>query len=254
MWGQGKGGRSIAMTVDTQAPEHEFSFDQLQCRDWEDTVERFTEDMDPWRIDIVELADRYKSYLDRMDRLELEIPGKMAVVCATLLRMKTHVMRDLDEDEPAPHEDEFLEDNVDDGHDEWMDEIKIPETTIEPPVKNRPKRRVSLDELKDALDRAMDIQEKRQHRQETRRDEPQDFLDIEAKDIQEKLDGLMDRLQSFFSGSGSGVRFSEVLERNDREERIDTFIHLLHLETDDEIRCEQEKFFGDIEIYPGENT
>jgi chromatin segregation and condensation protein Rec8/ScpA/Scc1 (kleisin family) len=251
---QGEGGAPIDMTVDTQAPEHEFSFDQLQGRDWEDTLERFTEDMDPWAIDIVELADRYKSYLDRMDRLELEIPGRMAVVCATLLRMKTHVMRGLDEDEPEPREEEFLDEEIDDGHDEWMDEIKIPEKTIEPPVKNRPQRRVSLDELKDALDRAMDIQERRQERQEVRREEEQDFLDIEAKDIQEKLDGLMDRLQTFFSGSSDGVRFEEVLERRDREERIDTFIQILHLETDDEIRCKQEEFFGDIEIYPGENT
>jgi len=240
------------MTVDTQAPEHEFSLDQLQGRDWEDTLEQFTEDMDPWAIDIVELADRYKSYLDRMDRLDLEIPGRMAVVCATLLRMKTHIMRGLDEDEPDRRE-EVLEE-IEESHDEWMDEIKIPETTIDPPVKNRPQRRVSLDELKDALDRAMDIQEKRQERQQVRREDSADFLDIEAKDIQEKLDGLMDRLQTFFSRSSDGVRFEEVLERRDQEERIDTFIQILHLETDDEIRCKQEEFFGDIEIYPGENT
>ncbi|MDY6771703.1 MAG: segregation/condensation protein A, partial [Candidatus Nanohaloarchaea archaeon] len=173
------------MDAETTTPD-EFSFDELQGRNWERVIDRFTEDMDPWAIDIVELADRYKSYIERMDRLDLEVPVRMAVVCATLLRMKTELMG-----EPPEREEEFIEEPMDeefdDGHDEWMDEIEIPEQTIEPPVKNRPKRRVGLDELKDALSKAVNIQERRKERRTQRREEEEDFLDIEQKDITEKL-------------------------------------------------------------------
>lgn len=234
----------------TPDPDTTLSAETLQRRDWETVLDEFVEDMDPWAIDIIELAERYKRYIKRLERYDLEIPARMLVVCSVLLRMKVTLMQDGPQDEQPPEEEPIMEEVDDDP----LDDIHIPDETIEPPVQNRAERRVSLDELKDALDNALDIHEKRQTRRTERRDEPQDYIDIDETDITHKLNSLMDRLQSFFSRSDAAVRFSNLLQDDDTEERLETFIHVLHLETEEKVRCQQEEFLGDIEIYPEENT
>ncbi|MDY6777810.1 MAG: segregation/condensation protein A [Candidatus Nanohaloarchaea archaeon] len=220
--------------------------EELQGRNWQDVLDRFTHDMDPWSIDILTLADRFREYIETLDERNLEIPARMIFVCAALLRMKVDLMQDAqqEEDETRDFEEQDFEDS-----EGWERSLRIPEQTLEPPVQNHPKRRVGLDELKDALEQAMDIKQRRAKRQLERRED--EFIDIEEDDISDKLDQLMDRLEGFFQDQG-GVSFEDVLERRDREERIEKFIHLLHLETDEKIQCKQEEFFGDLTIHPAE--
>jgi chromatin segregation and condensation protein Rec8/ScpA/Scc1 (kleisin family) len=42
--------------------------------------------------------------------------------------------------------------------------------------------------------------------------------------------------------------FKEILSEDTKEEKITKFIHLLHLESENKIRCTQREFLGDIEI------
>lgn len=248
---RGKDRQPMDTASTTPDPDTTLSAERLQRRDWETILDEFTEDMDPWAIDIVELAERYKRYIQRLDRYDLEIPARMLVVCSVLLRMKVALMQDDPADEPEPMDEEPLMDEVEEDP---LEGIHIPDETVEPPVQNKGKRRVSLDELKDALDNALDIHEKRQTRRTQRREEPQDFIDIDETDITSKLDNLMDRLTSFFSRNKGAVRFKNLLQDDGTDERLETFIHVLHLETEEKVRCQQEVFLGDIEIYPEENS
>lgn len=244
-------------TVTDPAPS-DITVEQLQHNDWESVLDRFTEDMDPWAIDIVELADRYRDYIQRRERMDLEVPARMVVVCSVLLKVKVRLLHEQEQDdEPEePPEEEFHEDEMEeDWTDDWEQELAVPESTLEPPVKQMPRRRVSLDELKDALDSAVDTHKKRkQRRRQRRQEEDESFIDIQENDIQDKLDSMMDRLTDFFSRGKERLTFDTVLERDASDERIEKFVHLLHLETDEKIRCRQEEFFGEIEILPDQDA
>ncbi|MFB6294295.1 MAG: hypothetical protein ABEI97_00900, partial [Candidatus Nanohaloarchaea archaeon] len=80
-WGQyrGEGGRVPPMKAKTATKQVEeaeefdpHSVEAISAGNWERTLRKFTEDMDPWAIDVVELADRYKSYIDRAESFDLE--------------------------------------------------------------------------------------------------------------------------------------------------------------------------------------
>lgn len=236
----------------------------IRDADWERVLERFTEDMDPWAIDIVKLADRYKSYIERLERFDLEVPGRIIVVGAVLLRMKTQILReayedggeglqaeesleDLEHDMEAVLEEEIATgedlDPVDDG------QLRIPEAVPKPPVKKKGKRKVTLDELKDALEKAVEIGNKREERQETRKEAKDYGIEVEEDDITNKLEQLYTSLRDRIGGNKEdAVTFSDLVEQEEKEEKLNKFVHIMHLETDAKIDCMQEEWLGDIQI------
>ncbi|MCJ7450473.1 MAG: segregation/condensation protein A [Candidatus Nanohaloarchaeota archaeon QJJ-9] len=231
--------------------DREIEIEQLKSRDWEEVLERFTQDMDPWSVDIVELANRYRRYVEKLDKKDLQVPARVLVVCAVLLRMKANLMQDFKEENPD--QEEMVEEEIEETYeDDWQRELKIPQKTVEPPVKQKPNRRVSLDELKEALDKAIDIKEKREDRWTQRKEDQEEMLNFDEEDITKKLDILMGRLKQIFTEEGGKTSFEKLLKQTENQERLEKFMHLLHLETDDKIKCEQEEFFGNLKIYPRE--
>jgi len=231
--------------------------EDITARNWESVIDTVTADMDPWAIDIITLADRYRTYIEQREFKDLEIPARMIFVCAVLLRMKANVLSD-DEDDDRQQDDEMMPEQEelyeeDDAFEEPEEQLAIPQTTLKPAVDRDPKRRVSLDELKGALEKAVEIQERRKERRHERleQEDEQEFIDIQEDAINERLDQLVDRLTDIFDKGNDAVSFIEMIDRRDREEKLETFRHILHLETDEKIECEQEEFFGDIEIRPG---
>lgn len=228
--------------------------------DWETVLERFTEDMDPWAIDIVKLADRYKSYINKLERFDLEVPGRIIVVGAVLLRMKTEILRDAYEDgnpedvereeslEELEHEmEEIMEEEQFDAVDD--EQLRIPEAVPKPPVKKKAKRKVTLDELKDALEKAVEIGDKREERQEERKKAEDYGIEVEEDDITNKLNQLYSGLRDHIGGNDDdAVTFSELVEEQKKEEKLNKFVHIMHLETDQKIQCIQNEWLGDIQI------
>lgn len=225
--------------------------------DWEHVLERFTEDMDPWAIDIVKLADRYKSYIERLERFDLEVPGRIIVVGAVLLRMKAELLRDIYEDggvDQATEEelerelDAMFDFDEDDLEPVDADQLRIPEAVPKPPVKKKGKRKVTLDELKDALEKAVEIGQKREKRQ-TERKEAKDYgIEVEEDDITNRLETLYNNLRDRIGGREDAVTFSDLVKDQEKQEKLDKFVHIMHLETDRRIDCMQEEWLGDIKI------
>jgi len=232
-----------------------FSFEELESKDWRGIMDRFSYDMDPWNVDIVKLSKRFRKYLEKMERWNLEIPARMVLVCALLLRMKTDLVRGHEErdDKEDFEEEEFEEEFIEDMEEE-EEPLEIPDEPVKPKVRKKARRRVDLEELKEALGKALNIQKRRRKRRETRAETQETFIDLNEKDITAKLDQLMDRLEGFFDDIGENVPFEKILERRDKEEKLEKFTHILHLETDEKIVCQQEEFFGDIKISPKENS
>lgn len=219
----------------------------LSSGHWEDTLARFTEDMDPWNIDIVELADRFKSYIERMEEFDLEVPGRVVLLGAVLLRMKAQVLR-------RAHSDEVEEETWEEEYDEEMyeeveeEQLRIPDAIPTPPIKKKGRRKVTLDELTDALGKAMEISEKREERTEQRQEAEDYGIEVDDDDITDRLDRMFGRLREFVGNGADAVTFSRLVEDEERDARIEQFVNLMHLETEERVRCYQEEFLGPIEI------
>lgn len=214
---------------------------------WEETLEFLTSDMPPQKIDIKVLADRYRKYISELKEYDLSIPAKGIRVCAALLNMKTQAMYNPEEF----HEEEQTEEEIEDQEDE---DDSGPELELGPklemPVKNKPQRRMRLDELKDALNDALEVHERREQRQERRMEMDQAF-EFEEEDLTDKLDSLMDSILSFAGKSDEeSIEFDSLLEQKDREEKIEKFKHVLHLENDEKVNLIQDEWLGELEVQP----
>jgi len=61
---------------------------------WEDVIIKIVaeEQMDPWSIDIIRLANSFLIYLKKIEKLDLRIPARFILIAAILLRMKSDVL------------------------------------------------------------------------------------------------------------------------------------------------------------------
>jgi len=217
---------------------------------WEETLEFLTSDMPPQEIDIKVLADRYREYIKELQEYDLSVPAKGIRICAALLKMKSIALyhpEELEEDES----DEMIEDEASElEQEEEGPEIELgPELEI--PVKQEPRRRMRFDELKEALNDALQVHERREERQEVRA-EMDDAFEFEEEDLTDKLDSLMESITSFVGDSDESIEFDSLLEQKDREEKIEKFKHVLHLENDEKVRLIQEEWMGNLEVQPEE--
>ncbi|MFT4892726.1 MAG: chromatin segregation and condensation protein Rec8/ScpA/Scc1 (kleisin family) [Candidatus Nanohaloarchaea archaeon] len=233
----------------------DYDINELAEEPWEDTLEVLTADMDPSSIDIKILAERYRDYINELENFDLEVPARAIRLCAALLRIKTLAMAgDQAEEEPQEENPMDFEDQ------EFMEEEEMVESDepdlrtgpdLEMPVKPKPKRRMSLNELKDALDDAMEVKERREERQEMR-EEIDHQMEIDEKSLDEKINSLFSRLTNLIGSSSDKIKFDQLVENTESEEQLEKFLHVLHLEDDQKVKCIQEDFFDDLHVKPTE--
>ena len=238
--------------------EHE-DIEALAQQPWEETLDFLTADMPPQEIDIALLADRYRTYLSELQEYDLSIPARAIRVCAELLKMKAkalHIDEEqdemMDEENPMNFEEEEM---MEEDWEEETTELKVG-PDLDMPVKQKPKRRMQIDELKDALRDAVEVNKKREQRQERRMEMDQQF-EMNEEDINDKLDRLLGSIRNIVSTeTKEKVNFDQILEQKDKEEKIEKFKHILHLENDEKVELIQEEFMGELEIRPeeGEET
>ena len=218
---------------------------------WEETLDFLTADMPPQEIDIKVLANRYREYIKEMQEYDLSVPAKAIRICAALLNMKAMTMYSPEEAEQEEFEEnpmDFEEENIAEEKED-SDEVELdmgPELEI--PVKNRPQRRMRIGELKDALESALEVHQQREERQEMRAEMDEAF-EVDEDDITDKLNTLMDKITSFGSDDEE-IHFDSLIEQQEREERIEKFKHVLHLENDEKVRLIQDEFLGDLHVRP----
>ncbi|UCF10116.1 MAG: hypothetical protein JSW65_00045 [Candidatus Bipolaricaulota bacterium] len=234
----------------TMSQALEIPVDVLLGESWEDTLHRLTEDMDPWDIDVAELARRYRAHLQALHELRFELPGRMVLACSILLRVKSDDLlaraRPVREGELLDALDEALDDE-----DELWEEPIIPGEFFLPLLR-RPTRSVTLHDLRRAFAAAMVVSSRRQLRArplEMLDDDYDPFAQYEigGVDFTERLRALFTRIKSLLSGR-TMLSFFKLLERGDSQERVERFFEVLHLASEGKIDCRQREFLGDIEI------
>lgn len=229
----------------------EHDAEMLQEQSWKKTLDFLVADMDPSSVDIAVLADRYREYIQEMREFDLSVSARAVRILSALLKMKALALsgeEPLEEEEPENpmdfEDEELMEEEVEEGP-----ELRTgPE--LEMPVKPRPRRRMDINELKDALRDAMEVQERREERQE-RRNEIDEQFEMQEETLEDRISSLFSRLKGLVS-TKEKVEFSRLLEENTNEEKIEKFMHVLHLENDEKVRCIQDEFLGDLHVKPEE--
>ena len=127
----------------------EIPIEELIGGSWEGVLTRLTSDMDPWDIDLSVLARRYRAYLQALQELDFEIPGRMVLTCSILLRMKSDELLAMeyrtDRDGLVAELEEAIE------QEEFVWEEPADPDMFALPVLRRPHRQVTLSDLRLSL-------------------------------------------------------------------------------------------------------
>jgi len=227
----------------------EIPIEELIGETWEGVLTQLTSDMDPWNIDLSELARRYRAYLQALQELNFEIPGRMVLTCSVLLRMKSDELLAMeyrtDRDGLVAELEEAIE------QEEFVWEEPADPDGFALPVLRRPHRQVTLGDLRKALTSALKVSRRRAERLidyvEIEEFDPFENYEIGGIDFSGRLQSLLTKIKKFLSGRRV-LSFFRLLERGDKEERVQRFFEILHLASNGEISCSQKEFLGDIFI------
>ncbi len=203
-----------------------------------------TEGMDPWDINLSHLAEEFLKTLKAMKELDFRISGKIILAAAFFLKIKSDKL--LNEDLSALDDIMLPAEELE----EFMDELPLDEELIQAKPKLRHKtprprkRKVSVYDLIGSLEKALESSYKRSIRtvNNTKMEIPKKQKDI-TKVITELYDSIKKSLQKV-----NNLQFNQLIKGEDKQEKVDTFIPLLYLDTQRKIDLEQESHFGDINI------
>ncbi|MEM3416104.1 MAG: segregation/condensation protein A, partial [Candidatus Micrarchaeaceae archaeon] len=100
--------------------------------------------IDPWNIDIVEIVDKYIEEIKLMKILDLRMPANIILAASILLRFKSETI-------------ELEEEKVEAADETGTIQRQMPTYELVPRLRLPIKRRVTLQELLEALDEAMQL-------------------------------------------------------------------------------------------------
>ena len=212
---------------------------------WEELIYNIVsyENMNPWDIDIIKLTDSFIKYIEGMRVLDFRIPAKVVLVAAILLKLKCDVLSPL-----KIEGSEYFPENPQLSQEFLQISQELERLNLKPPIERHVKRRVTLDELVDALKKAMKVEVKKERIRRTLgkriRREIGDEVDIEIriKELMSDIDSLLLKLKT------NKVEFSKIVEKWEREEIVRHLMPLLYLSSRGKVSTEQEEFFKEIFI------
>jgi len=226
------------------------SFDVLVGQEdltWRDLLYEVLEGMDPWDINLVELATRYSQKVDEMREMNFRIPANVVLVCSVLLRMKADIITPKQEDLSFSDAFNFIF-NSD------YPIAALAQGEVEPyPIAIKPARvmtrRVTADELIAAIQGALSERVSKQTKLALSGGNGNGKKEIVIEpevNIIALIEETYGRVMSILSGREFAL-FSEIAKARDMRF---TFLSLLHLWNDEKIKLSQEELFGEIYIKP----
>ena len=207
-----------------------------------------SEQMNPWDMDITLLAQKYMDKVKELEEHNFHVSGKVVLAAAILLKLKTNQL--INEHLPGfddilfPKEEDLLDDE---GYvvDPETNEV-IPDLLIKTPQAR--KRRIDLNDLMGALDRALKVEQKRVIRRKGERLIREVEIPEKKIDITELIKNVYERISNWFSMKPK-VTFTELIGKNpNKDTKINTFVPLLYLSNNHDIDINQKVPFGEIEI------
>jgi len=211
------------------------------------------EDMDPWNINISLLTKKYIDRIQELKQSDLKISGKVLLAAAILLRIKSKrlVGEDLSEFDRLLSSTDVDEDEF---YDELEQELRKGEAQglqehfeLNPRTPLPRKRKVSVYDLVQALEKALEVKKRRVFNAWNAVGDAK--LPERTFDITKAITGLYDKIKFFFfKQNQKKLKFSELVSSDKKEDKVYTFIPLLHLCNEDKVDLIQEEHFSDFDI------
>ena len=244
----------IVTTAKAETGEHDI-FEMLFEKDeltWQDIIYDLirTEKMDPWDVDVSLLAEKFIKLLKDMKKMDFRLSGKIILAATFFLKIKS--------DKLLKEDIAFLNNLIEPEEENLLDLLEDPMSAeLEQQNKEKPilkyrtpqprKRKVSVYDLVDALEKALEYDQKRYIKKITAKGK-KITIPKKDKDMTIIINDLYKKIEKTLS-TVKKVKFSQLLKTEDREEKIYTFVPLLYLDTQRRIDIAQETHFEDITIH-----
>ena len=206
-----------------------------------------TEQLDPWDINISRLSQKYLDRIQELEETNFMLSSKVLLVCSLLLRIKSELLlnkyiRNLDDVLFNKKEEEQIL-----RIDEYED-FEVPELLSKTPLPRY--KKISLQELVEALAKAVKTEERRILRKKIEHEtyeRTKFFIPKKTINIQDKIKNISLKINESFK-KHEKIKFSEFSGPK-KEDKIDSFIPLLHLDNHNNLWLNQENHFDEIWIH-----
>lgn len=207
-----------------------------------------TEQLDPWDIDLVMLTNKYLDRIRELEEANLFVSSKVLFAAALLLRIKSEILLNkyipsLDAILFGEKEDKkYVQERIE------LDE-DIPELVPRTPLPRF--RKVTLQELMEALGKAITTENRRIRKVATlRQQELETAISLPKRNIniKDKIREIYSKVKGIFVSREERLAFSELVEKHDGD-KVATFVPLLHLDYQHKVLLEQENHLDEIYIW-----
>ncbi|MFH0831394.1 MAG: hypothetical protein V1886_00800 [archaeon] len=212
-----------------------------------------TEQLDPWSVDITLLASKYLDRIRRLEEANFLVSSKVLLAASILLRMKSELLLS----RYIKTLDELLFGRKDDARkqERIIFDEEIPELLPKTPLPRL--KKVTLPELMQALERAITTEQRRIKKDIALKHAGRNIIFVLPKvrvNIKDRIMGLYGRIKEFFRQKPGEKLTYTILTGAEREEKIASFLPLLHLDSQGKVSLEQEKHFEEIYIMLQEHS
>jgi segregation and condensation protein A len=212
-----------------------------------------TEQLDPWDVDIIILTDKFLMKIQNFEGDNFFISGKVLLAASLLIRIKSEILLD----KYIKSIDEILF-----GKKETKKQVferieldeEIPELIPRTPLPRF--KKVTLNELMESLNKAIITENRRIKKEILNTNALREISFSMPKKrfgVKDKMKEIYQNLFSHFENNPGKkkIPFTELVGQ-DREERLISFLPLLHLDNQKKIWLEQENHFEEIYIWLSE--
>lgn len=200
--------------------------------DWEELFREATRGLDPWALDITVLIGRFREFLAKTP-VELRVPGRMVLASSVLLRMKSERVDGHTTLAQAVAAVMAEEESVS-AHEEEVE----PVVALPLPLRRRPRARLTLADLRQALQAVKSCRSTTPRR-------PAATMNVEEEPFSLRTARLLQRLLRLVNGT-KFVPFSLLVPETDPKQKVSRFLELLHLDGQGKVRLHQQEFLGEI--------
>lgn len=206
-----------------------------------------TGEMNPWDIDVSLLAQKYLETIKKLQDHNFFLSGKILLASAILLKLKSEKL--LTEGIASLDSQLFPSDELEEFEDFENKRIVLdenPRLTIKTPQAR--KKKVSVNDLISALEKALEVNQRRMLRRQAFERVPEN-LKIPEKtiNIEDIIKTIYDKIKDWFTKKET-LTFTEFVNSDKKEDKLSTFMPLLHLDTKNKIDLNQEMPFQEINI------
>jgi segregation and condensation protein A len=207
-----------------------------------------TEQLDPWDINLTILSQKYLVRIRELEEANFMLSSKVLLVCSLMLRIKSELLlnryiRDLDDILFNKQEEEQHTLDLKDYED-----LDVPELLPRTPLPRY--KKISLQELVQALGKAVQTEERRFVRKRAEKEayeRTKYFMPKQTINIQDRIKSVHKRIKSLFQ-TQEKIPFSQFSGPK-KQDKIDHFIPLLHLDNHNHLWLHQKEHLEEIWIH-----